>query len=229
MAFAQIDPPAGNEISLRGTFHNLTLTIHATPGEDPMFAWELKPSDAPIRERLAALDFLYAMSGQGEIEWISVEPEFPPLSLETELDEFDRDLLGDRKLFEDLVLIEDYLEVRFDLPEKIDLDGLSAIRTAAQTIRTGEATILVSNVTFEFTAGALDAGEEIELTAPLPVEIPLLGGQLFLGLADGELRARVASVERQGESDHVTLVPRDEEARRVHVSGLRRMPPAPGA
>jgi hypothetical protein len=72
---------------LRGHFHNLSVTLALTRGDadnaqDRELSWALHPTDASVRDRLAALDFLYAMSGAGTLRIESGRSELPSTTIE---------------------------------------------------------------------------------------------------------------------------------------------------
>lgn len=189
----------------------------------PEIDWSHSASDAPLRERLASLDFLYALSGEGEIRFESIDPPLAePLTLLAVGWEFDELFSFERRLFEALVLIEDYLRTGFELPEEIGEQEVGAIFTAAETIRTRAARVRIDRVAFEVAGGALVEGDEIELRGPIPVDITIFGDKLNLGVADGTLIGRIDEIGRNGDMDQVTVVPRDSEAASIAVTALRR-------
>lgn len=225
MAFAGIETENDDELAVRGSFHELWLTLRMKRGGEPNLEWAHRPTDAPIRERLASLDFLYALSGEGEVRWESLDPPGAgTLAVTTEQDELPEDLAFDREFLENVTLIEDYLQVGFELPDEIHHDEVAAIFTAAKTVRTGSATVRVDNLTFKADHDVLAEGDETEIRGPVPVDILILGTPFRLGLGHGSLLSRVTRVEPQGEIDHVTVVPRDEAAATIEVSDIRPVP-----
>jgi hypothetical protein len=224
MAFASLETKRKDELAVRGSFHDVALTLRVVRGHDPTLEWSHQSTDSPIRERLASLDFLYALSGEGEIRWESIDPPSGGvLSVTTEQEDLPENLVFDRTFFGNLVLLEDYLDLGFELPDEIDEEGVAAIFTAAEAVRTGKATVLVNDLTLKAPAGELTPGDETELHGPVPVDIAILGTKFRLGLGQGTFQAQVSGVEHHGDIDHVTFVPQDEKAAKVEVSDIQPM------
>ena len=222
MAFAPVETDRDDELAMRGSFHDLALTIRVRRGEEANLEWVDHPTGSPVRERLASLDFLYALSGAGEIRWESIDPsEIGPLSVTKELQELPEELVFDRKFFANLVLLEDHLGVGFDLPEEIEEDELMRIFAAAEAVRTGKTIVLVDHLTLEVDSSKLQPGDDSELHGLVPVYATILGTKFRLGLGRGSFQGRVSAVERQGEVDRITLVPVDDAAARVEVSDIQ--------
>ena len=142
MPFWRVEPADGFDASLTGSFKNLSLTLSVTKpdpdvGQRQEFSWTLHATDAPTREKLAALDFLYAMSGTGELQLLSQDPNLPSITIPLSDNELDEDLRLDRAVMADLVRVEDWLGRPIVMPEVASMDQIRQLATIAEAIRTG--------------------------------------------------------------------------------------------
>jgi hypothetical protein len=220
MAFATVDVDGGEE-AMRGSFYNLSLILRLRPDENLAFAWEFIGNHAPIREKLASLDLLFALSGEGRVEWKSVDPTLPDLALDLVTVEPDERLTMDRRILGDLVLIEDRLGVEFELPEEIERNDLVAIASAADALRGGTITLRVEQARIPAAEGKIEDGYHVDLLGSIPIDLTIFGARIRLGAGQGSFHGRVEGSERIDGVDHLILVPRDERAALVTVSDLR--------
>ena len=78
VSLRRVPAEEGWQQTLRGSFHNLSISMNMGSGKGQTeFRWRLHPTDASVRDRLAALDFLYAASGAGKLRWESRSEELP--------------------------------------------------------------------------------------------------------------------------------------------------------
>jgi hypothetical protein len=227
----EVPPEAGFDFTLRGSFHNLSfsMSMHRKLDKtiDERFDWRLHPSDLPVRDRLAALDFLYACSGEGEVSWESQISELPSTTIGLAGDELDRDLLFDRAFFTDLVALEDWTGKTFRLPSSATANQVREIAAAAATVRAGTWTVFWEGSTWRLERKVAPKLGDAATTddMPMAVEAEIFGDLVRLGFATGKTRFVVTAVEDiPDDPDHVavTFDPQDEEAKIVPVKDLRR-------
>jgi len=233
--FLEVEPEEGWDLTLRAGFHNVSLSYSMRKKKDgnisENFHWRIHPSDAPIRDRLAALDFLYASAGVGEMSWESHSDDMPDRHLQLTGYKLDRDTLFDRAFFGDIVSIADFTGTEIDLPgTEVPAEQVQEIGKAAAVIRQAQATVEWEGSTWRLPAPGPPIGEEGQDEMPLAIEAQVFGESILLGFYEGRVRYRVASNAPLEGTDEVavTFSPIDADARVVAVSGLWRLEASDG-
>lgn len=231
MSLYEVPPEAGYDHTLRGVFHNLSFSMSQHKKldgtVDSNYRWRLHPSQLPARDRLAALDFLYASSGRGELQWESSVPELPSTTMGMDGEDLDRSLLVDRAFFSDLVAVEDWTNDRFRVPESASAEEVYELAKAAATIRARRCTVLWEGSTWRLPrVDAPRVGRCEEEPIPMAVESEILGKVVQLGFATGTARYEVTAVEdipHEPDRVAVTITPQDERSKVVPVEDLQRV------
>jgi hypothetical protein len=229
LEFIEVDPEEGWEHTLRASFHNMSVSFsqrrESNGSISSNYAWRFHPTDAPVRDRLAALDFHYALSGAGALVWESHIDELPSQRLTLVRQDVERSHVFDRAFFGDIVAIEDWTARRFTLPLEAPPEQVAEIGNAAAVIRSSEALMLWSGSTWRMPAPGPELGEEGEEELPVALNATVFSEDVPLGFATGPLRYRVTDISPMPERDDevaVTLSPVDEDAKVVRVAGLWR-------
>lgn len=221
MAFAYSETGTGAR-RMRGTFYNARLTLEWEDSGTVELRWEYDHSGGPSRERAASLELLHALSGKGEVKIAGRNGDVAPLRVELARTELPPELTALHALLYPLNLVEDYLEVDLTLPlAGLRWRDIEEIVAAASAIQSGVAKVKVKEV--EIITGAdfaLPAGFISEVGGPIPVTVPLLGKKFDLGVGWGDFVGKVVHFERAGNTSRITVVPRDDQAATVEVSGF---------
>lgn len=227
MDLAPVAPEPGWDVTLRGSFHNLSMSYSQRRESDKKisdnFFFRFHPTDAPVRDRLAALDFHHAVSGVGILRIESHVDAAPSTSMKLPGNEIDPSHVFDRAFFGDIVAIEDWTGRRFQLPLEASADEVAEIAKAAAAIRGSEAVVDWRGSTWRCPAPGPEVGEEGEDELPMALTASVFGEEVMLGFARGRTRYTVSEVSRLDDAEvAATLMPIDESARVVRVAGLAK-------
>jgi hypothetical protein len=237
MHFRVVDPPEGFDAAIRGSFNNLSLTLAFTrtePGRPQRqeFAWALHPTDASVSNRLAALDFLYALSGAGELTMHSRNPMLPSTMIKLEENELDEDIIFDRAVMADLHIVESWLGRHLDVPEQIPGHQINELAAVAQAIRTGHWQANWRQIEFATeTATVPDKRDDWRANLMTPLEAELFGQRTRLGMGYAELHFDIAATRVDPDDPAktwLTIVPHDAEMQEIEASELRQLDPGEG-
>ena len=222
-------PPEGWDVALRGHFQNLSVTYSLTrattaTSQQSGLHWAVHPTDASVRDRLAALDFLYAMSGGGTIEIISGLAELPSARIELADSPLDAETLFERAFFADIVTLEEWAGRRFDLPDSASAEQIQIVAAAASAVRSRSWVVRWERLTFQWSEAVptkLDDWRAERFLMPLDAEI--FGEHVRLGFGRADLHFDIESVETCAEDPArraVTIVPHDEASAVVEARDL---------
>jgi hypothetical protein len=221
LAFADVDPEAGWDVTARGTVFDfaLSMSLHSAD-RDVQFAWTLAWNDSPTRERLAALEFLYVCSGRGKMRINSLEPELGNGDFDLEGFELDAETLFERELLLNVVAIEDQVRTAVEIPDDLGQDWVDAVFAAGRALRSQAAPVTIDNavVRVDATHGVPEPGEVAPV--PLPVHVKYDVGDITvdLGVCRAVLNARVVSVEPENGSALVSIEPATPDDRHAIAS-----------
>lgn len=222
-------PPEGWDVALRGHFHNVSFTYALTrpkPGkpQERELSWALHPTDASVRDRLAGLDFLYAMSGAGALRIESGLDELPSADIELANSPLDRETMFERAFFTDLVTLEDWTGRRFELPETASADQVQRIATVAAAIRTGRWQSAWERLTFSAPGEPPPTLIDWKATDfPLPLDADIFGEPVRFGFGRATIHFDIEAVEPSpaDPGQHLlTIVPHGARSTVVDVDGL---------
>ncbi len=179
---------------------------------------------SPSRERLHALEFLYVYSGQGTMHITSIEPKIGNGAFEIEGFTLDEDTLFEHALLTNVVAIEDHVGAEIEIAAPpLEQTWVNKIFAAGQALRSGSVVAHLERV-----VAVLDPSEAVPepgvvrpFIVPNDVTFEIGDTLVDLGRGHGILRARVMSVEIEPDDRVVVeLVPADDTARRVEITGL---------
>lgn len=225
LALHQVAAEEGWEQTLRGSFHNLSISMNMGSREgQTQIRWRLHPTDASVADRLAALDFLYASSGEGKLTWTSRSQELPSGEFKLSGEELDDGLLFDRAFFGDLVSLGEWLGRDFALPNRVSQQQILEIASAAALVRAQGGLVRWSGSTWRVPRGEAEIGELAEeLEIRLPVDVEIFGEPEALGSGATKVNAVVTTVEPIDEEwIAATLAPRDPDDSIVEITQLQR-------
>jgi hypothetical protein len=236
MHFRLVEPPEGFDVAIRGHFKNLSLTLaltgaHSDTPQRQQFSWALHPTDAPARDRLAALDFLYATSGSGTLAFRSRDPKLPSTIVPLDETELDADLQMDRAFMADVVAIENWLGRSFILPESVSADALSELAAAAEAIRTGRWRANWTQIEFS-TSEVPEKRDDWRANFVMPLEAEILGERIRLGVGRAEIHFDIVGVRANPDITGqlmLTIVPHGAELQTVEANELKHLEPGADA
>lgn len=217
-----IPPPPGWRFGFHLVLDTLTVTVTMRPageGTDLAYNWRLDPSEASPRVRLAALDLLNALVGDGRLTLLDENFANGP-TLRLSAQPLDADIAATHTLFGDLVAISDWTGESLEVPKELSAEDVQFIAQLAAVVRRRRLPLTWSRIDARLSPGALvpSGAEEISFEQEWYAE--LLGRRLPLGVGRATLRARVLS--RHG--DDIAVVPADPGAAEVD---LELRPPEP--
>jgi hypothetical protein len=225
LSMFQVPAEEGWSQTLRGSFHNLSISLNLGGGVgETQVRWRLHPTDASVADRLAALDFLYASSGEGKLTWTSRTEELP--STETRLsgdEDFDESIVFERAFFGDIVALGEWLGRDFDLPSTVPQLQILEIASAAALVRAGGGPVRWGGSTWKVPQGQAEIGETIDqLEIRLPVDVEIFGERLALGSGATKINAVVEAVEPIDEEwVAATLSPREPGDSVIELTALQ--------
>jgi hypothetical protein len=225
-------PPDGWDLALRGHFRNLSLTYALTRADNDQpqqheVSWAVHPTDASVRDRLAALDLLYAMSGAGTLRIQSCDRELPSMTIDLADCPLDAETLFERAFFTDLATLEDWSERQFELPEVASADQIQIVAAIATAIRTGGWHTTWERLTFSSPAevpAKLDDWTAEDF--PLPLEAEIFGEWVRFGFGRATIHFDIESIDPDpGDSTQrlLTVVPHGVGEHVVQVRGLEHV------
>jgi hypothetical protein len=225
LSMFQVPVEEGWGQTLRGSFHNLSISLNLGGGVgETQVRWRLHPTDASVAARLAALDFLYASSGEGKLTWTSRTEELP--SMETRLsgdEDLDESILFERAFFGDIVVLGEWLGRDFELPGTVPQLQILEIASAAALVRAGGGPVRWNGSTWKVPLGEAEIGEILDqLEIRLPVDVELFGERLALGSGATKVNAVVDAVEPIDEEwVAATLSPREPGDSLIELTELQ--------
>lgn len=156
--------------------------------------WRHALDDSPAREQVAALRFIDAMHGAGELTIRDEAGGRPELKRPIEPREIEENFIALLALLENIVVIEDWTAETIPLPDTITPDDASTIALTAAVIRRRELPVHWENAEAEMASEAIEqisSGKQVTIEQELGVRI--LGhevalGHGTLGLPDVEVR-----------------------------------------
>lgn len=213
-----IPPPPDWSLAFRLVLDTLAVTVMTAPdgeGAKVGYNWRLEPSEAPVRMRLAALDLLYALVGNGRLVVLGDdEREVPMLRLSAQA--LDEDIIATRRLFGDLVLLSDWTGEDLEPPVELAAEEVGFIAQLAEGVRRGRLPWTWSRLSGPLVPGASVPDGPVEFTYRGAVPVAVMGREvLFMGSATLRARARVADGQ-------VALFPADPTD--AHVELVLRPP-----
>lgn len=224
LSMLQVPAEEGWSQTLRGSFHNLSISLNLGGGiGETQVNWRLHPTDAPVPDRLAALDFLYASSGKGKLSWISHSEELPGMETRLDGEDLDEGIAFERAFFGDLVTLAEWLGRGFELPSSLPQQQILEIAAAAALVRAGGGRVRWSGSTWRVPKGRAEAGAAMDqLEIRLPVDIEVFGERLALANGATKINAVVDAVEPIDEEwVAATLSPRQPEDQIVELTDLQ--------
>jgi hypothetical protein len=224
IAFSAVDPPDGWDVAVRGTVFDFALTVGINRSDrETYFQWTLVAENSPARERLVALEFLYAYSGRGRMRIASVSPELGDGDFDLEGFALDDGVLFERELYTQLTAIEKHVGMPIEVPGAFDPQWLARVSDVDNILRTGTATMTVERLSVDVPSGVRvpDTGFVSTFDVPIPVTTTIGDVPVDFGVGRGQFHARVASTHPRGEGvTTIVLVPADGISADVTVTSL---------
>ena len=172
--------------------------------------------ESPARDQARTLRFVLALLGKGEMVITDVDGDRPELRQETEEQDPDENLLGLLEFLENMVVIEDWIGQRIDLPDHIDSEDAQRAALFAAVIKERSMPVKWENARAQMppeSVAELKSGKEIKIVQDiggnlLGEEIPLAVGSLVL--PEVEVRD-LGPLPDDQELHQVEMVPPDGE------------------
>jgi len=172
--------------------------------------------NSPARDQVRTLKFVLTLLGGGEMVITDIDGRRPDLRQPTEEQEPDDSLLGLLEFLENVVVIEDWIGERFDLPNHIDPEDAERAALFAAVIKERSMPVRWENARAEVppeSLAELQSGKEIKIVQDiggnfLGREIPLAVGTMVL--PEVEVRD-LGPVPDNQELHRVEMVPPDGE------------------
>jgi hypothetical protein len=237
-----VEPEGDWAVWLTGSASGLTATLMMRmreTGGQLTFNLHYARDDSPVREQLAVIEFLRALEPAGQLLLTDIgNTSRPPFAIPISQPQDGHRLDQLAAFFRDVVAIEDWADVRFELPSDILIEDARTVAAASEDIMRGG----YDGILNEFEVTATKAGvENLRGSPPLAVEqqwrARLFGQVIDLGYThivfidyevvsaepvdgtDDEFLVRIEPKTSEGASVHATLsktpltsVPGDENA-----------------
>ena len=172
--------------------------------------------DSPARDQVRTLSFVLALLERGEMVITDIDGGRPELRQKTEEQDADESLLGLLELLKNVVVIEDWIGERIDLPDHIDSEAARRAALFSAVIKERSMPVRWENARAEMppkSVAELESGKEIKIVQDIGAnllgrEIPLAVGSLVL--PEVEVRD-LGPVADNPELHQVEMVPPDGE------------------
>jgi hypothetical protein len=234
--FNGIDPPPGWEGESESFNSGLRLALRVRKTETGFqgqfnFGYTYS-ANYSLRSQLAVVSFLLALHGKGAFR---IEERD---SSRTLID-FDTDsrgaewLPGFRTLLSNLVTIEDWCDVRLELPEELDASQVEGIAELAWIIRNKRSKMNFDQITLDIgddPAGLLLGDDHGPIFTSVGFQADICGQFLTIGYLSGEISSwswTPLEHDDHGRPSVIRIEPTDEESRHS-VFRLTREQPTPG-
>jgi hypothetical protein len=235
------DVPEGWDDAFNGEVGGLSATLlfrHRGAGGELRWGFRYSRDRSPVREQLAAMTFLRAAGGTGELVLgIGERADAPRLRFTTTVEPVSDGARALLAFLEDLRVIEEWADVAFSLPDDISAQAARRAAVVAQLVRNRGRSLTWS--TFEMTvthARPLRFGGVVRVEFEIGAEV--LGRVVDLGYLQLELTDYVLVSDEPASKPTgyrtVRLEPRDEASAQVFqrlvkekTKGTRRPPGSP--
>ncbi len=202
MCFLPTDQPlAGWDATLRGTLHDVALTISLRDGvRETGVGWELQlHRQGRVEERLAALRFLKALRGGGRLLIESIEPDLGNGDFTLEPEKPDEEIEWETELWTHVVAIQEHVGREIFLPENpwSDQEWVNGVFTAGAVVQTDTASVFVEpgRATLKKGAELPAVGDRTHLPMEVPLTVRIGDEEIDLGVGEGLVEVRVTSIE----------------------------------
>lgn len=132
-------PLPGWDIQMTGRYGGMAVTASVRRRVDHaevLLGFEFARDHSPLGAQVAALRFLYAVSGAGRLVITDRDGSaHPQLEFSTESSEVGDDERNTLAFLEDVLVLQEWTGIEFEIPEEVSSDGVYAVARVAHMVR----------------------------------------------------------------------------------------------